>query len=300
MPSCSGRVFVTGGTGLIGKEVVRCLLEEGFDVFALTRGNDNPDCGVHWVGADLFDSEAVARELAAIKPEYLLNLAWCASGDYLTSPLNERFAQAGLELLKSFRRAGGRRAVYAGTCFEYAFKDEPLKETDSMDPMTPYARCKNGLRIAAQECSDEAGLSFGWGRIFYAYGKNEHPKRLTATIVNSLMCDQPVEIRISQLRRDYIYTKDVAGAFVAFLKSDVKGVVNICTGRAISIGDFAATFARVAGKEFLLNLRQEQTAQPPAIVGDTTRLRQEVGYHVRYSHEMAVREILESLLAVER
>ena len=293
MPFCERRVLVTGGTGLIGKEVLPALQTAGFEVFALTRRDANPPNGVHWVQADLFDSEWVERELTAIRPEYLLNLAWCASGDYLTSPLNERFKSAGLDLLKAFHRAGGRRAIFAGTCFEYAFKDTPLKETDPTNPQTPYARCKNDLRIAAQDYADRNGISFGWGRIFYVYGKNEHPSRLTASIVDSLTAARPVTIRTSQLKRDYMYTKDIAGAFAAFLKSDVTGVVNVCTGRAVALGEFAAAFARAAGKETLLDLRREETSQPSIIVGDCSRLNREVGYQARYSLQAAVSEILQ-------
>lgn len=292
MPFCEKRVFVTGGTGLIGKEVLPALQTAGFDVFALTRRGGIPQKGIHWVHADLFDSEKVARELSAIRPKYLLNLAWCASGDYLTSPLNEKFKSAGLNLLKAFHCAGGRRAVFAGTCFEYAFKDAPIKETDPTNPQTPYARCKDDLRVATQDYADKNGISFGWGRIFYVYGKNEHSSRLTASIVNSLMEERPVTIRTSQLKRDYMYTKDIAGAFAAFLKSDVTGVVNICTGRAVGLGEFATAFARAVGKETLLDLRREETSQPPVIVGDCSRLNREVGYQPRYSLQAASSEIL--------
>ena len=292
MPFCERRVLVTGGTGLIGKEALPALQAADFEVFALTRRDDNPPNGVHWVQADLFDSEKVAHELSAIRPAYLLNLAWCASGDYLTSPLNERFKSAGLDLLKAFHRVGGRRAVFAGTCFEYDFKDTPLKETDATSPQTPYARCKNDLRIAAQDYAERNGISLGWGRIFYVYGKNEHPSRLTASIVDSLAAARPVTIRTSQLKRDYMYTKDIAGAFAAFLKSDVTGVVNVCTGRAVGLGEFAAAFARAAGKEALLDLRREETSQPPVIVGDCARLNREVGYWARHSLQAAASEIL--------
>ena len=99
-------------------------------------------------------------------------------------------------------------------------------------------------------------------------------------------------VKTSHLERDYIYTKDIARGLVAFLKSDVSGIVNICTGRAIRIGDFAMKFAQALGRESLLDVREEETSQPPVIVGDDTRLRQEVGYQIEYSHEMAVKDIL--------
>ena len=110
------------------------------------------------------------------KPEYLLNFAWCTTGDYLNSELNYKFLEAGINMLGAFKQNGGRRTVFAGTCFEYKFKDTPLKENDELNPLTIYAKCKVELFKQATEYCIQNGISFGWGRIFYVYGENENEK----------------------------------------------------------------------------------------------------------------------------
>lgn len=285
------KVFLTGGTGLIGSEVVTALQKLDFDVYGLTIDEENPENGVHWIKGNLFSPEQIDFILAQIKPTYLLNFAWCANGDYLNSDLNYKFRDAGLDLLRAFKKYGGRRAVYVGTCFEYEFKDRPLKETDTLNPKTLYASCKNELHYLAAEYAAQNDISFGWGRIFYVYGRHEHPNRLTASIINSLCKGETVTIRTSHLQKDYMYTKDIAGAFAAFLDSKVEGAVNICSGKAISIKDFATAIAQEFGRTDLLDMRCEETTQPPLIVGDNTRLTDEVGYKLQYKN-IAADELL--------
>ena len=291
---CSKKVFVTGATGLIGKELLKPLTEAGFDVFALTIDENNPAVpGVCWVKGNLFDEAFIARTLGEIRPEYLLNMAWCATGDYAVSNLNFDFVRAGLGLLKHFAACGGKRAVFAGTCFEYALSDRPILETDPVVPPNPYACCKNALHQMAEFFCRQNHISFGYGRIFYVYGRKEHPSRLTAGIMNALREGKPYEIKFSQLRRDYMYSKDIAGAFVKLLDSSVEGAVNICTGKAVSLAEYATVLGTLLHRPDLLVLKQEPTSQPLAIVGDNTRLTQEVGFVPRYCLEEGLREVVE-------
>lgn len=289
----SKKVFLTGGTGLIGKELWMPLAAAGFDVYALTVDDNMPSVpGITWIKGNLFDDALLAHTFARIKPQYLLNMAWAATGDYQTSNINFEFVRAGLSLLKYFAVHGGKRAVFAGTCFEYAFKDAPLKETDSVNPPNVYAYCKNALRGLAECFCQANGISFAYGRIFYVYGRGEHEKRLTASIIHTLKAEKRVQINHSQLVKDYIYTKDIAAAFTALLDSQTQGAVNICTGKGISLAEYARTLARLMGREDLLDLKTLPTNQPTSITGDNTRLTREVGFTPRYSLEEALKEII--------
>ena len=291
---CSKTVFVTGATGLIGKELLAPLRQSGFDILALTIDSNNPSLdGVRWIKGNLFDEPFIAEVLARHKPTHLLNMAWCANGNYLNANMNFDFVRAGLTLLKYFAQNGGQRAVFAGTCFEYAPKQGPLTEQDPLTEDNAYAFCKSSLyRLAAMFCRNNQ-ISFGYGRIFYVYGHGEHPARLTAGIIRALQENRPYEIKFSQLQRDYMYTKDIASAFVKLLDSGAEGPVNICTGQAISLADFARAIACQMDKENLLVLKQEPTTQSLCIVGDSKRLQQEVGFTPRYSLQEGIREILQ-------
>lgn len=285
-------MILTGATGLIGKESLPHLKEQGFEIYALTIDEINPDWGINWIKCNLFDEGSVKNVMEQVKPTHLLHFAWATTDDYLTSNVNFDFLKASLNLLKNFKENGGKRAVFAGTCFEYEFKDEPLKEDGKLNPQTTYAKCKNYLRELAELYCENNDISFGWGRIFYVYGHGENEKRLTAHIINNLNQNQQVAINNGGLIKDYMYTKDIAKAFVTFLDTNVIGCVNICTGKGISLEDYATKIAEKLKKTEYLTIKHEKTTQPPKIIGDNSRLINDVGFTPLYTFEKALQEIL--------
>ena len=287
------RILLTGVTGLIGKEVIKPLVDLDFEISALNIDEVNPDNGVNWIKCNMFDEKSVKEAVEKVKPTHLLNFAWATTGDYLTNPINFEFVKAGLNLIKYFKESGGKRAVYVGTCFEYKFKDEPLKEDGERNPQTLYAKCKDALHNMVEEYCKLNDISFGYGRIYYVFGRKENEKRLTAHIIKSLRGDKEVNIVNGDFVRDYMYAKDIAGAFAKFVDTDVQGSVNICTGKGISLKDYALTIAKKLDRENLVNINYENLNQPMFIVGDASRLLNEVGYKIKYNFSDAIDEILE-------
>ena len=275
------KILVTGASGLIGKQTIAPLLREGFDIYCLDSKKYN-----------LFDYDNIEKYILEIKPQYLLHFAWITSGDYLCNPLNEKYYEASVHLLRTFSRCGGKRVVYAGTCFEYEFSDKILSEEDELLPKTFYAQKKIELYKNMKKICESEKLSYAWGRIFYVYGANEREGRLTRLIIDGLSNDEYVDVKYGQLIRDYMYNKDIAEAFVALLLSDVEGAVNICTGKGITLADYARTIAKCMGKENLLRIYSEETNQPLSIIGNPNRLVLEVGYSPQWEYEQGIKEIL--------
>ena len=286
------KIVLTGGTGLIGKEAIEPLINQGFDVYAFSSKSDSFDKRIHCLKVDLFDYKQIESAFKSIEPEYLLHFAWCTTGDYLSSELNYNFLDASLNMLNIFAKTGGKRAVFAGTCFEYKFKDEPLKETDEVDPQTIYAKCKNELRVRASTFCLSNNISFGWGRIFYVFGHGEDKNRLMPYIIDTFKKNKNVYIKSSELIRDYIYSKDIATAFIKLIDEYTCDCVNICTGNAISIGNYATTIAKRLNKKHLLICKNQNNNDPKMIVGDTKILEEKLGFISRYNFSTAIGEIL--------
>lgn len=287
------KVFLTGGTGLIGKYAIQPLLDMGFEVFASSSKNQPPKVGVNWVKTDLLDFECIKKSFDEIKPDYLLHLAWDTTpGKYLESESNYIWSNNSLKMLEYFKNNGGKRAVFAGTCFEYEFMDEPLIESGRLNPTSTYAKCKNELNQNATLWAKENDLSFGWGRIFYVYGEGENEKRLVPFVINSLKNDKEINITAGKLVKDYLFAGDIAESFVNFLNSDVTGCVNICSAKPVKIKDIVSLIAKKLNKEHLVTFEDKLSNEPRIILGDNTRLIKEVGYTPKYSMDFVLDNLL--------
>ncbi len=289
----SKKVFVTGAKGLIGKETLKPLLDKGYEVFALTTGEiPSHYSEVTWIQGNLFDFETVKKIFEEIKPTHLLHLAWQTTGKF-NDNINFDFLSASLNLLKTFKENGGEKVVIAGTYIEYAESAELLDEYKSpLNPQHIYGKCKNYLREIAELYCKSNGISFAWGRIFSAFGLESDLRRLTGDVMNSLFNDKTVEIRSGSLIRDYIYSKDVASAFVEILDSDKQGIFNISTGIATSIKDYVLTIAKLMKKENLVVFNEQASNQYKFVVGNNSRLRDELGWKPEYTIETALNEII--------
>ena len=160
------------------------------------------------------------------------------------------------------------------------------------DPINFYSQCKDFVHKISELYCQNNNVSFGWGRIFSAFGKETDPRRLTSDVINHLRENKEISIRSGSLIRDYIYTKDIANAFVKFLDSNVEGTVNICTGIDRSIHDYVMEIAKIMNKENLIIFNEQPSPQQVRVVGDNTRLTKEVGFTPKYTLNEALNEII--------
>ncbi len=280
------RVLVTGATGFIGRHALEPLARRGFEVHAVRHSAPPAAEGVRWHRADLLDRCALGSLMRAVRPSHLLHLAWYAvPRDYRTSPENLRWRRAGMELLEEFACAGGRRAVLAGTCFEYDLgRGLCAEDATPLAPATVYAACKNALSEAALQFARRAGLSLAWARIFYLYGPHEPPTRLVPSVILSLMRGERARCTHGLQVRDFLHVEDVASALAALLASPVEGAVNIGSGEPVTIRDMVGRIADQmgAGDRVDFGAIEPAATDAPVVFAATARLRDEVGFRPRW------------------
>jgi len=288
------RILLTGASGFIGSNALELLLADGHEVHAVARRSGAPREGVVWHERDLLapgSPEQLARTVGA---EQLLHLAWYAEpGRFWSAPENERWIDATLRLLRAFGEAGGGRAVLAGTCAEYAWGDELLSEDSTpLAPGTLYGACKHATHIAAAAVAEELGVSLAWGRIFFLYGPGEEPGRLVSDVARGLLRGEDVPTTEGLQRRDFMHVRDVAGAMVALLLSQVDGAVNIASGEPVEVREIItliASQARAADRVGFGALPQ-RPGEPEVIAGDPRRLRDAVGFHPAVGLQQGIAE----------
>lgn len=283
------RVLVTGGGGFIGRHALAPLRERGFEVVAPGSAE-----------IDLLSPDGPARAIASARPTHLLHLAWYAEhGRFWASEENLRWVEGSLRLLRAFAGQGGRRAVVAGTCAEYAWggQEDLREDTTPLRPATLYGAAKHALHTLATAHAREAGYELAWGRVFFLHGPGEHPDRLVASVARALSAGRLAETSSGTQVVDVLHVSDVAGAFAALLDGDVTGAVNVASGEGRSIRAIVEAVGAAAGRPELLRIgaRPDRPRDPPRLVADVRRLRDEVGWRATLGFERGLAATLAGL-----
>jgi nucleoside-diphosphate-sugar epimerase len=291
-------VLVTGGTGCIGRHALPALLDRGWEVHAVSSHHSPPGAaGATWHRADLLDSQQVVELVRSVRPSHLLHLAWyIAPGRWATSPENFAWVQASLGLLHAFREQGGTRMVTAGSCLEYDWRYGYCSESRTpCSPHTAYGVCKHALQELTSAFSVASGLTSAWGRIFFLYGPHEHPDRLVASVVRSLLANEPARCSHGNQIRDYLFVQDVADALVTLMEGDVTGPVNIASGQAIALKEIVSKIGQLLGKPELIRLSAIPAAPTdvPLVVADVERLHRLMPWRPRYDLDSGLLRTIE-------
>ncbi|MET3713201.1 nucleoside-diphosphate-sugar epimerase [Sphingomonas trueperi] len=276
------RVLVTGSSGFVGRHVIDQLVARGVNVVASSRSPMGRH-DVDHVAADLTQPGAATALIEKVQPTHLLHLAWNAvPGQFWNAADNLDWCAASLALLRSFHAVGGKRAVVAGSCAEYDWTgagqlDEALSP---INPATLYGVAKDALRRMVLRDAEQHGHSVAWGRIFWLYGPGEAPGRLVSDVAVALRDGRTAAVSAGTQRRDFLHVSDVAGAFVAALHSEYRGIFNVSSGTPVSIRDVVGCLSeameRPEGVHY--GARPTQPGEPPLLYGTVDRLQREIGF----------------------
>ena len=304
------RVFVTGGEGFIGSHVVERLLRHGADVRALVHYTPSGRLGwleglqddVEIMQGDVRDGGRVRRAVEGRK--VVFHLAALIGIPY-SYEAPESYVQTNVvgtqNVLDACRSTGVERMVHTSTSEVYGTaRYVPIDEAHPLQPQSPYSASKMGADMMALSHYNAFELPVAVVRPFNTYGPRQSTRAVIPTILAQLIAGaDKLHLGSTSPTRDFNYVEDTAAGFLAVAECDqaLGQVVNVGSGREISIGDLVDLLVSIVGRQVEIVTDEERVrpggSEVERLLCDNTRAREWAGWKPEVSLEEGLRRTAE-------
>lgn len=313
------KVLITGITGFAGSHLAEFLLTKGgIQVYGIDRWRSKRENiehlldRIHLIEADIRDATSITAVVRKIRPHKIFHLAaqsfvptsWHAPQETLTTNIVGQ-----LNIFEAVREVKINPWIQiACSSEEYGLvlKNElPIKETNPLRPLSPYAVSKVGQDLLGWQYFRSYGL-----RIIRTRGFNHTGPRRGEVFMTSSFAKQIAEIEAGKRKpviyvgnltaqRDFTDVRDmVRGYWLATEKCRPGEVYNICTGKAFSAKEVLDILLSLS--DVNVKIKRDPKRMRPSDVqilrGDSAKFRKATGW----KPEIPFRKTLEDLLSYWR
>ncbi len=252
--SGAGRRAIVIGGGFIGRASAKALVDEGWTVDQVTRAPVPPVPHVRRHTMD-FRTPEISDLLAGT--EVLV----FASGEMLPAYVPDDFAAAYVEqvapiitLAERAHAAGVKRALFVssgGTVYGPRAA-VPTHEDSPTDPNNAYGFLKLQTEHALRFVGARTGLSTVALRVANPYGPGQRTDRafgFVSTVFERALSGEEIAIwGNGETTRDFLYIDDLGCAIAAAAAKPTSAVMNIGSGREVSLNEVCAVVEQVTGR----------------------------------------------------
>lgn len=274
------KILITGGTGFVGRQIVRSLSKKNVEITLVVRtGKENTVKNVPSVkkviaSQDIFVENQHWWANVCQGIDTVIHAAWYVEpGQYLGSEKNVDCLIGSLELVRGAASAKVARFIGVGTCFEYELSESRLSIRTPLKPLTTYAAAKTSLFTFCSAYLPSRGTDFTWCRLFYLYGEGEDERRLVPYVRGKISKGDTAELTEGKQIRDYMNVSKAGDQIAEVALGMEVGPVNICSGLATTVREIAENIAKEYGRPDLLSFskKAENINEPPCVLGEPTR-----------------------------
>jgi len=247
------KVLITGGTGLIGRQVVNILCDAGADVKIVSLDSINVDNRAEHILGDLTSFEFCKEMTNDI--DFVFHLAGIKGSIEVTkskpASFFVSFLQFNTNVLEASRLNKVKKLVYTSSIGAYSsaevFKEDENLEGPPMDMFPGWAKRMAELQVQAYNI--QYGLdTFAVVRPCNVYGPGDNFDPENAMVIPSLMHriyhkEDPVVVwGDGSAVRDFAFSRDVAEGIILALYYGTKSkFVNLGSGKGYSIKELVET-----------------------------------------------------------
>lgn len=247
-----GVVLVTGADGFIGSHLTEKLLEEGYNVKALSYYNSFNYWGwledvplsqnLEIVSGDIRDPHFVKKIMKGVDIVYHLAAliaipySYNAPDSYVDTNI-----KGTLNVCQAAKELGGIRVLNTSTSEVYGTAQYvPIDEKHPKQPQSPYSATKIAADAIAMSFYNAFELPITTVRPFNTYGPRQSARAIIPTIISQIAAGVK-QFKLGDLTptRDFNYVKDTVKGFIAIANcaNTIGKEINIASNKEISMAD---------------------------------------------------------------
>ena len=284
--------LITGGTGLIGREVANILVESGANVKIISLDKLNIDNRVDHVYGDLTDFSFCKKQTIGI--DYVFHLAGIKGSIEVTKSKPASFfvpiLMFNTNVLEAARINGVKKLVYTSAIGAYSsaevFVEDKDRDGPPMDMYPGWAKRMAELQLQAYR--EQYDLNWSVVRPCNVYGPGDNFDPNNAMVIPSLMMrilnnESPLLVwGDGEAIRDFAYSRDVALGTIQALYYGTRGdFVNLGSGIGYKISELVECLNEFIDFEYKFDLSKPNGF--PKRVMDINRAREWINYEPKTS-----------------
>lgn len=301
------KILITGGAGYIGSHMVKALGEKGgYDIVVydnLSTGDKDSLLFGRLVVGDLADTQALKALFSTEKFDAVMHFAaHIAVDESVRNPIKyyrNNFSNA-LNLIEMCAGYHVAKFIFSSTAAVYGIPEKALVTEEAIPlPINPYGYSKLMVEQALRDVSLASDLRYVALRYFNVAGADplsrigQRYKEATHLITVSLRTALGLREQLNIFGtdydtpdgtciRDYIHVDDLVDAHIlalAYLSAGNKSrVFNCGYGHGYSVKEVVEKVKQVTGIDFRVNETARRAGDPPSLIADCTRIRNELGW----------------------
>jgi len=273
---------VTGCAGFIGSRVSTLLKANGHKVSGIDNFSDAYDVrmkrwrvdnmlsvnDIHWVNADITDSESIINLISGFQPDAVINLAARAGvRQSIDNPwvYYETNVIGTLNLLEACKASGVKRFLLASSSSVYGNNEMPFSEDIEIQTLlSPYASSKKAAEDLCKLYSHLFDFDLTVFRFFTVYGPAGRPDMSLFRFVKWIIEEEPLQLYgDGTQQRDFTHVEDVArGIMSALDRKPGFEIINFGSDRPVELNSVIHEIESVVNKIAII----ERNAFPPTDV----------------------------------
>ena len=246
-------VVITGATSFLGKNVLKRLLDCGYNVYAFVRNKNavpyREGDNFHIISGSLDDVERIKHSVK--NADYFIHFAWDGSGNKGRADHEIQFKNVGYSMraLQIADSLGCKKFIFPGSQAEYGIIKGLITENSECRPVSEYGKAKLAFSEEAEKFCENADIDFIHLRIFSVYGYGDRSGTLVDLCVRGFNAGEKIQLGPCCQLWNYLYINDFADIILRLLKCSCDGgIYNVASEDTRILRDYVTEIYKLSNK----------------------------------------------------